>query len=93
MAKPKPAARPALHLIDCAKERRAEQQRETVAILSALLARAVRGEVSGLAMFFRAPDGKEHLVLTGPYRANLAEAVNAAARMSYRLAQRQDDAE
>jgi hypothetical protein len=87
--KPCPPLRP----IDCARQRREKQQQETVAILGALHARALRGEVIGMALFFRQPDGEEKLVLTGPYKANLAEAVNAAARMSFRLTGRQERAD
>jgi len=64
--------------------------RETVAVMSAMHARSARGEVSGVAMFFRASDGSEHLVLTGRYKANHAEAVNAAARMMWRLSEKQE---
>ncbi len=64
--------------------------RDTVAMLRALEARAVRGEVIGLALCFRALGGAEQCVFTGPYR-HPAEAVNAAVRMKLGLAGIQRD--
>lgn len=83
-------ARAPLRLIDCAKQRRVAARRETVLVLQALLTRAVRGEVDGLALVFRSADDIEHMVFTGPYGANSAEAVNAAARMTWRLSEKQE---
>lgn len=66
--------------------------RETIRILRALLARAVKGDVIGVAVCFKSRPGVEHCVFTGPYKANPAEAVNAAARMSLEMTQLQLDA-
>jgi len=65
--------------------------RETQAVLSALHARSVRGEVIGIALCFRAPDGAEQCVYTGAYKADPAQALNASMRMSVQLTQMQDD--
>jgi hypothetical protein len=62
--------------------------RETLAILSALTARAMRGEVIGLALCFRSKLGIDQCVFTGPYN-NPATAVNAAARMSWEMVRQQ----
>jgi hypothetical protein len=92
MRKPKTTARPPLRLIDCQEERRQSHQLETVSILRALTARALRGEVLGVALCFRSEDGAERFVVTGPYNKP-AEAVNAAVRMQLRLAEMQDELE
>ena len=65
---------------------------ETIRILRALLTKALRGEVIGVAVCFKARPGVEHCVYSGPYKANPAEAVNAAARMSLEMTQLQLDA-
>jgi hypothetical protein len=64
---------------------------ETQAILRAVLARAVRGEVIGITLCLREAGGAEQCVFTGPYKANPAEAVNAAVRIKVQLAQMQCD--
>ena len=85
-------SRPVLRLIDCAKQRREVQQKETVEIVNAIMRLAVIGEIVGVALTFRKADGYENFVLTGPYKANPGEAVNAAARMSLEMTQMQLDA-
>ena len=65
--------------------------RETLTILRALTARALRGEVIGVALCFRSRPGVEHCVFTGPYKAHPSQAVNAAARMSLEMTQLQLD--
>jgi hypothetical protein len=77
-----------LRLLDFAKQRREAEQHETVDILRALLARALRGEVVGVALCYRSGLGVEKCVFTGPYN-NHATAVNAAARMSWELVRQQ----
>lgn len=89
MSARKPARQP-LRLIDCAKQRREKEDRKTVAILRALTARAMRGEVTGLALCFRQPDGAEQCLYTGDYR-DPSRAMNVASRMTWQLAQLQDD--
>lgn len=89
MARPKKTtARPPLRLIDCARQRREADQQETLQILRALTARAMRGEVIGLALCFRSGEGVEQCVFTGAYNKP-SEAVNAAARMSWEMCRRQ----
>lgn len=83
-------ARPALVVIDFAKRRREADQRETVAICSALNARAARGEVRGIVLYFRDDRGEDHCVFTGPFEA-VAEAANAAARMAERILRMQHE--
>jgi hypothetical protein len=63
--------------------------RETVLILQALLSRAVRGEVADLALCFK-DSSAENWVFTGVYKASPAQAVNAAARMTWRLSEKQE---
>jgi hypothetical protein len=65
--------------------------RETVAVLQHLMARAQAGDLRGLALTARTPDGHEEIVFTGIYSSNPAKAVNATMRMSWRLTQLQDD--
>jgi hypothetical protein len=72
-----------LHLVEFSN-------RETLALLRALTARATRGEVVGLALCFQSRAGAEHFVFSGPYNRP-ANAVNAAVRMKLRLARKQDD--
>lgn len=64
--------------------------RETVLILQALLTRAVKGRVDDVAICFEESPGVEQWVFTGKYKANPATAVNAAARMTWRLAEKQE---
>ncbi len=65
--------------------------KETQAILRAVLADAVQGDVTGMALCFRRRNGEEQCVFTGPYKANPAEAINAAVRIKHQLAQMQSD--
>lgn len=62
----------------------------TVAVLSALLVKARRGELRGIALSYRTVDDREAAVYTGLYRAAPAEAVRAGLRMSWRLTQDHD---
>lgn len=61
----------------------------TIDVLESLLAKARRGEISGLALCFRCR-GEERSVYTGVYRASPAEAVRAGLRMSLALNQALD---
>lgn len=65
--------------------------RETISILTALLERARRGEVIGIAISFRDKHGHEHSVFTGPYN-DPGVAAAAAMRMSMRLNELHDSA-
>lgn len=62
--------------------------RETVEILQALTARALKGEVVGVAACFKSSGGGEQCVFTGAYNKPSA-AVNAAARMNWEMVRRQ----
>jgi hypothetical protein len=68
---------------------------ETLELLRALLGMAEAGELKGVSLCAMLRDGRERICITGSYGRNPALAVNAAARMSYRLAaaQDKDDAE
>lgn len=65
--------------------------RETLEVCSAMHERSARGEVTGVALYFRDRSGEDHCVFTGPFEANLAEAASAAMRMSRLVAQMQGD--
>lgn len=67
-------------------------KRDTVQILSALLARAARGEVIGVAVCFASRPGVEHCAFTGPYKASPERAVNAGMRMAWMMTRSQVDA-
>lgn len=56
--------------------------RETINVLRALLAMAIRGELRGLAICYRRPDGSEESLYTGAYKANPSLASSASLRMS-----------
>lgn len=86
---PATTARAPLRLIDCAKQRREADQRETRLILQAMYSRALEGKVGDLVLCFKEPDGTEHWVRTGVYDRP-AEAVNAANRLIWRLAEMQE---
>ena len=66
--------------------------RETISILTALLERARKGEVVGIALSFRDKRGHEHLVFTGPYN-DPGVAAAAAMRMSMRMNEIHDSAQ
>lgn len=89
MSKPKSAtlARPALVVLDFEKRRREAHNRETFDILDALRDEAAKGEVNGIALCFKSPNGMEHCVVTGTYEDNPAAAVNAAMRMCWQMLQ------
>ncbi len=63
---------------------------ETVQVLRGVLARAVRGEISGVVVAYKLVDGTEETAITGRYRAKPAMAVNAGMRISWRMTQLQD---
>lgn len=63
---------------------------DTVLVLQALLAEATNGDASDLALCFRDRHGVERWVFTGVYQIHPAEAVNAAARMTWRLSEQQE---
>jgi hypothetical protein len=81
----------ALRMIDFGKQRRDAELKETLAVLRALLARAERGDLIGIACCFREPGGSDRCVSTGPYKANPALGVNAAFRMGLLFTQLQDE--
>jgi hypothetical protein len=64
--------------------------KETISILKSLLARAIKGEIVGIALCFRTKQGDENVVFSGTYKTHPAEAVNAAMRLSWKLTQMQD---
>jgi hypothetical protein len=68
------------------------RNRDTLAVLRALIERAIRGELFGLAVCALRP-GHEDIYFTGMYLADPAKAVNAAARIKTRLTLQQDAAE
>lgn len=54
---------------------------DTVKVLRALLRLALEGKIRGLALNYRAADGREETVLTGVYERAPQNAVTASARM------------
>lgn len=80
-----------LRLIDCQKQRREEQQRDTIAVLRVLLDMANRGEVTSLLVSYRDGEGRDRCVSSGDYRSDPAVAVNAAMRIAMRMTQAQDE--
>jgi hypothetical protein len=66
--------------------------KETVAVLEHLLARARSGTCRGVAVCSDL-QGQDKVVFTGKYRRSPAQGVNAAMRISVRLAQLQEDIE
>jgi hypothetical protein len=58
--------------------------RDTVLILKALLARALAGDIVGVAICFRDRHGEEHSVFTGPYD-DPRVAASAALKMSMQM--------
>lgn len=73
-----------LHLVD-------NSSPETAQVLQALADKAKRGEVIAVALCYRTAHAKEHIAITGAYKASPARALNAAMRLSWRLTQIQDD--
>lgn len=62
------------------------RSRETIGVLEALAARAAAGEIIGVALSFRRPDGTEEALITGSYADNLDAAAAATLRLSMKLA-------
>lgn len=60
--------------------------RDTVEVLEALLNKARRGEVVGLAVCYRGRKGPERSVITGSYATNTDAGAAAALRLSVKLA-------
>lgn len=60
--------------------------RPVVDILEALVAKARKGEVTGVALCYRTPDGFEDSVIAGSYAESTDMAAAAAMRLSMRLA-------
>lgn len=69
------------------------RSRETVAILSNLLAQAERGELAGLAVCAKPLNGKEQVLFTSHYRKDPAKAAYAAMQFCVQLAQSDADDE
>lgn len=67
--------------------------RDTVAVLTALLAKAERGEIVGLALCFKDKHGREDCALTGHFARNPDRAAAAALRLSVRVANSKGDYE
>lgn len=65
--------------------------RETISILKSLLARAMRGEVIGIALCFKTKAGEDLVVFSGAYKSRPADAANAAMRLGWKFTQAQDD--
>lgn len=93
MSKLKTTTRPPLKLMDFQKQRREAARHDTELVLQALLSKAIHGEVSDLALCYRDRQGVEQWVFTGVYHGGWAEVINAAARITWRLAERQEEAE
>lgn len=64
--------------------------KETVAVLRELLVKASRGEVAALGFNVEFKDGTQKTGFTGRYRADPAEALRVANRMSQQLNAIQD---
>jgi hypothetical protein len=62
------------------------RSRGTVQVLEALVAKARRGEVVGVALCFRTEHGFEDSAITGSYAESTDLAAAAAMRLSMRLA-------
>lgn len=63
--------------------------RETIAVLRCLLRMAMRGELSGLALCFRA-NGKEEYAFTGEFKTDRAMGLRVAGRMAWKTNQALD---
>jgi hypothetical protein len=70
--------------------------RDTIGVLRNLLERAIRGEVTAVAVAFRHRRGKPYesrtddFVLTGIYKSRPGAAVNAASMLQWKLTLAQD---
>lgn len=62
--------------------------RDSELVLQALLSKAIRGECGDLALCYRDQHGVEQWVFTGIYDVRPSEAMNAAACLMWRLADR-----
>jgi hypothetical protein len=91
MPKPKLGARPPLRLIDFAKQRRDADRRETLAILREMTGLVASDEATGVLLYFKCSSGRERFVCTGPFKADPALGVNAAAQITAQLLAIQDD--
>lgn len=54
---------------------------DTVAVMSVLLERALRGELRSVAVCHRTADGRDEVILTGAYKVRAENALGAALRM------------
>lgn len=66
--------------------------KDIVEALESLLELARKGELRGLAIYYRETGGHEDAVFTGIYRTNVAEAVKAAMLMSVYLTRHEERA-
>jgi hypothetical protein len=62
------------------------RSRETVAVLTYLLDRARKGELDGVSLSARFPDGREEIAFTGSYRTRPERSLASAVRVVLRLA-------
>lgn len=60
--------------------------RETIAVLRYLLRLALRGELTGVALCFRA-NGREEYAFTGDYKADKSAVLHAATRIGWKTNQ------
>ena len=58
---------------------------DTIRVLRALLARAERGDLAGIAVCFRTRGAGEDVAFTGIYRERPSDALAAGMRMSHRI--------
>lgn len=61
--------------------------KDTISILKVLLGMALRGELRGLVVCYRTPNGMEQTVFTGAYKSNPGKAAAASLKMSMKLLQ------
>lgn len=59
--------------------------KDTIATLRVLLSMALKGQLRGLAIYYRTEDGSEETVFTGIYKAHAADAATAGMRLSVSL--------
>jgi hypothetical protein len=64
--------------------------KDTVAVLRCLLDKAIKGEVTAVALCYRTADLKEHAAFSGIYKVRPGAGVNAAMRISWALTQAQE---
>lgn len=63
---------------------------DTIAVLRVLLAKAIKGELRGLALCYRTENGEEDTVFTGIYKAHPDTALGAGMRMSMAMTREHD---